>query len=55
MRSTTDVLGAGLRPDVEVGVVLERHTDQVAHRVLAQLGKLFGRQLGVRWRSWREA
>ena len=32
-------------PNVEVGVVLERHADQVADRVLRELGQLLGAHL----------
>ena len=35
-------------PDVKVGVVLERHADQIADRVLGQLGQLLGAQRGMR-------
>ena len=42
-----DVLRPRQRPDVEVGVVLERHADQVADRVLRQLGEFLGRHLSV--------
>ena len=37
-----------VRPDVQVGVVLERHADQVADRVLGELGQFLGTQFGVR-------
>jgi hypothetical protein len=36
------------RPDVEVRVVLERHADQVADRVLRRLGQVPGRPPGLR-------
>ena len=37
-----DVLGPLARAEVEVGVVLERHADQVGDRVLRLLGQLLG-------------
>jgi hypothetical protein len=42
-----DVLRPLVRPDVQIGVVLERHADQVADRVLRELGQLLGAQFGM--------
>jgi hypothetical protein len=45
-----DVLRPLLRPEVEIGVVLERQADQVADRVLRELRQLLGAHFGKRGR-----
>src|SRR5215831_10781657 len=42
-----DVLGLLERPEVEVGVVLERQADEIADRILGELRQLLGAHLGV--------
>jgi hypothetical protein len=45
-----DVPGTVERTDVEVGVVLERHADEVADRVLRELREFLGVHFRVRGR-----
>src|SRR5262245_48225084 len=42
-----DVLRAFLRADVEIGVVLERHADQITDGVLRELRELLGTHLSL--------
>ena len=41
-------LDTSVRPVIEIRVVLERYADQVANRILRQLGQLFGAEFGMR-------
>jgi hypothetical protein len=40
-----DILDGTARSHVEIGVILERHTDKVAHRILGQLRQLLAVEL----------